>query len=41
MTRYKKMASRLKNPSCFQGYKVEEKFEEFIEPQKILEEKGF
>lgn len=41
MTRYKKTASRLKGPSRFQGYKAEEKNEEFIEPRKILEEKGF
>lgn len=41
MTRYKKTASRLKDPSHFQGYKVEEKYKEIIEPRKILEEKGF
>lgn len=41
MTRNKKIASRLKDPSRFQGYKAKEKFEEFIETKKILEEKGF
>lgn len=41
MTRYKKTAARLKNPSRFQSYKVKDNFEEFIKPRKILEEKGF
>ena len=41
MPRYKKIASRLKDPSRFQSYQAEEKYEEFIEPRKILEEKGF
>ena len=41
MPRYKKTASRLKDPSRFQSYHAEEKYEEFIEPRKILEEKGF
>ena len=41
MSRYKKKASRLKDPSRFQSYHAEEKYEEFIEPRKILEEKGF
>ena len=40
MPRYKRTASRLKDPSCFQSYHAEEKYEEFIEPHKILEEKG-
>lgn len=34
-------AQRLKDPSRFQAYKAEENFKEFIEPRKILEEKGF
>ena len=34
-------ASRLKDPSQFQSYHTEEKYEEFIEPRNILEEKGF
>ena len=41
MSWYKRTASRLKDPSRFQSYHVEEKYEEFIEPHKILEEKGF
>ena len=41
MPRYKRTASRLKDPSRFQSYHAEEKYEEFIEPHKILEEKGF
>ena len=41
MPRYKRTASQLKNPSRFQSYHAEEKYEEFIEPRKILEEKGF
>ena len=41
MPRYKKTASRLKDPSRFQSYHAEEKYEEFIEPRRILEEKGF
>ncbi|KAH9792219.1 hypothetical protein KPL71_004032 [Citrus sinensis] len=41
MPRYKKTASRLKNPSQFHSYHAEEKYEEFIEPRQILEEKGF
>ena len=41
MPRYKKTDSRLKDPSQFQSYHVEEKYEEFIEPCRILEEKGF
>ena len=41
MPRYKKIINRLKDPSRFQSYHVEEKYEEFIEPCKILEEKGF
>ncbi|KAH9801445.1 hypothetical protein KPL71_001039 [Citrus sinensis] len=41
MLRYKKTTSRLKDPSRFQSYHVEEKYEEFIEPRQILEEKGF
>ncbi|KAH9802189.1 hypothetical protein KPL71_001277 [Citrus sinensis] len=40
MLRYKKTTSRLKDPSRFQSYHAEEKYEEFIEPHKILEEKG-
>ena len=41
MPRYKKKASRLKDPSRFQSYHAEEKYEEFIKPRRILEEKGF
>ncbi|KAH9770116.1 hypothetical protein KPL71_012262 [Citrus sinensis] len=41
MLRYKKTASRLKDPSCMQSYHAEEKYEEFIELRRILEEKGF
>lgn len=41
MPRYKKTASRLKDPSRFHSYHAEEKYEEFIEPRRILEEKGF
>ena len=41
MPRYKKPASRLKDPSRFQSYHAEEKYEEFIERRKILEEKRF
>lgn len=41
MTRYKKTAKRLKDLSRFQGYKPKEKYEEFIEPRKIIKEKGF
>ena len=41
MPRYKKTASRLKDPSRFQSCHAEEKYEEFIEPHKILEEKWF
>ena len=41
MPRYKKTASHLKDPSHFQSYHTEEKYEEFIEPRKIMEEKWF
>ncbi|KAH9716271.1 hypothetical protein KPL71_021404 [Citrus sinensis] len=41
MPRYKKTSSRLKDPSRFQSYHAEEKYEEFIESRKILEEKRF
>ena len=41
MPRYKKTANRLKDPSRFQSYHAEEKYEEFIEPRRLLEEKGF
>ena len=41
MPRYKKIANRLKDPSRFQSYHAEEKYEEFIKSHKILEEKGF
>ena len=41
MPRYKKTASHIKDPSHFQSYHAEEKYEEVIEPRKILEEKGF
>ena len=41
MPRYKKTGSRLKDPSRFQSYRIEEKYKEFIEPRKILEDKGF
>lgn len=39
--RYKKTTARLKNPSHFQSYKDKDRFEEFLEPIKILQEKGF
>ncbi|KAH9779814.1 hypothetical protein KPL71_007852 [Citrus sinensis] len=39
--RYKKTTSRLKDQSRFQSYHAEEKYEEFIEPRWILEEKRF
>ena len=38
---YKRTASRLKDPSRFQSYHAKKKYEEFIKPRKILEEKGF
>ena len=41
MPRYKKTASCLRDPSHFQSYHAEEKYKEFIEPRKIMEEKGF
>ena len=41
MPRYKKTTSRLKDPSRVQSYHAEKKYEEFIEPRRILEEKGF
>ena len=41
MPRYKKIAGHLKDPSRFQSSHIEEKYDEFIEPHKILEEKGF
>lgn len=41
MPKYNIIAQRLKDPSYFQGYNAEGKFEELIEPRKILEEKGF
>ena len=41
MSRNKKKASRLKDPSQFQSYHAEEKYDEFIKPRRILEEKGF
>ncbi|KAH9801427.1 hypothetical protein KPL71_001026 [Citrus sinensis] len=41
MQRYKRIASRLKDPSRFQSYHAEEKYEEFIELRKILEKKVF
>ncbi|KAH9763726.1 hypothetical protein KPL70_001262 [Citrus sinensis] len=40
MLRYKKTTSHLKDLSRFQSYHAEEKYEEFIESRKILEEKG-
>ena len=41
MTRYKKRDAQLKDPLCFHNYKVDDKFKEFIEPRRILEEKSF
>ena len=41
MMRYKKTIAQLKDLSRFHSYKVDDKFEKFIEPRKILEEKGF
>ena len=41
MPKYKKIANRLKDPSRFQSYHAEEKYEELIEMRRILEEKGF
>ena len=39
MPRYKRIASQCKDPLRFQSYHAEEKYEEFIEPRKIIEEK--
>ena len=41
MPRYKKTTTRVKDPSRFHSYNADDKFEEFIELRKILEEKGF
>lgn len=41
MPRVKATAGRLIDPERFYTYKAEEKYKEIIEPQKILEEKGF
>lgn len=41
MPKIKERAGRLKNPECFHSYKAEEKFEDIIEPRKIMEENGF
>lgn len=41
MLRVKVPAKRLKDLEKFYSYKAEDKYEEFIEPCKILEEKGF
>lgn len=41
MPKIKARASKLKDPKCFYSFKTEEKFEDIIEPRKILEEKGF
>lgn len=41
MPKFKTGVARLNNPPRFHSYKVEDKFEDIIEPYKILEEKGF
>lgn len=41
MLRLKVRARMLKNPKRFHSYEAEEKYKKFIEPRKILEEKGF
>lgn len=41
MTKIKAQAGRLKDPERFYSFKFEEKYKYFIEPRKILEEKGF
>lgn len=41
MPKLKTRATTLKDPSCIHNYKIEDKFEEFIELRKLLEEKGF
>lgn len=41
MLRLKVCARMLKNPKRFDNYEAEEKYKKFIEPRKILAEKGF
>ena len=41
MFKIKTRAIILKDPARFHGYKTGHKFEDIIEPRKILEEKGF
>ena len=41
MPKIKARAGKLKDPECFYSFKAEEKYKEFIEPQKILKEKAF
>ena len=41
MPKIKARAGILKDPKCFYSFKVEEKYKQIIEAQKILEEKGF
>lgn len=41
MPKIKARAGKLRDPECFYNFKTEDKYKEFIEPQKILKEKGF
>ena len=41
MPKIKGRAGTLKDPGQFHNHKAKEKFEDTIEPHKILEEKGF
>lgn len=41
MPKIKARAGKLRDPECFYSFKTEDKYKEFIEPQKILKEKGF
>lgn len=41
MPKIKACAGRLKDSERFYGFKAKEKFEDIVEPWKILEEKGF
>ena len=41
MLKFKTRVARLNDPSHFHNCRAEDKFEEFIEPRKLLEEKGF
>ena len=41
MPKLKTRATILKDPSRIYSIKIKDKFEEFIEPRKLLEENGF